>query len=77
MIDIDAQKADCFVPADRVQIFAAIEAMRGQGGFHQLNVRVKTMLREWVFGALENTTVGAASSDNNAVTHYSNATAKN
>ena len=34
MLDIDAQKAECFVPADRVQIFAAVEAM--DGGFHPL-----------------------------------------
>ena len=51
MFAIDAPKAECFVPADKVQIFAAVEAM--EGGFHALKMRVKAILREWVLSALE------------------------
>ena len=50
MLDIDAQKAECFVPTDKVQIFEAIEAM--EGGFHKLNVEVKAKLRTWVLDAV-------------------------
>ena len=50
MVDVDAKKAECFVPADRVQIVAAVDAM--EGGFHRLDVEVKAMMRKWVLGVV-------------------------
>ena len=50
MLDIDGEKAQCFVQADREQIFAAIRVM--EGGFHSLNVNVRAHLRAWVLKAV-------------------------
>jgi hypothetical protein len=46
---MDAKKAQCTLDSDRERIFAMIEGM--DGGFHELNVRVKELLREWLLGS--------------------------
>ena len=48
MVEVDAKNAECFMPADRDRIFAALDAM--EGGFHRLNAEVKAMMRRWVLG---------------------------
>ena len=45
LVDVDANKAECFKEEDRVQIFAAIDMM--PGGMHRLNAEMKGMLRKW------------------------------
>ena len=50
MVTVDAQKAECFMPSDRVQVFAMVEAT--EGGFHRLNVEVKSIVRQWALGVV-------------------------
>lgn len=50
MMAVDAEEAECFLPEDREMIFSAIRSM--EGGFHGLNINVKSQLRLWALSQL-------------------------
>ena len=51
MMRVDAENSQCYMPADREMIFAAVRAT--DGGFHHVNLTVKALLRDWVLGQLK------------------------
>ena len=51
MMRVDTENAQCYMPADREMIFAAVRAT--DGGFHHVNLTVKALLRDWLLGQLK------------------------
>jgi len=45
LFKIDVENASSFLPEDKERIFAAVRSI--EGGFHGLNVKVTSMIREW------------------------------
>eukprot|EP00035_Acanthoeca_spectabilis_P016656 m.345245 g.345245 ORF g.345245 m.345245 type:complete len:659 (+) comp16554_c1_seq2:117-2093(+) len=51
MVQVQAERATSADPQDRDRIFKAIMSL--EGGFHELNVRVKALLRTWVLDEIQ------------------------
>lgn len=51
MVEVKAEEAECHDPADQEMIHTAVKSL--DGGFHRVNVDVKTKLRCWILDRLK------------------------